>query len=481
MNAIPDPTPNDPPGAILALMDELPDLDWITDAGRVARLSQDFAWFSPVLDRQLKDKRADAVARPRTEDEIRALVGACARHRVPITIRGSGTGNYGQTTPLAGGVVLDMSGYNVLRWVRPGVARAQAGIRLGELEKQARATGQELRCLPSTYRSATLGGLFGGGFGGVGSINYGPLAAPGNVLGLRAMTIEAEPQVVELRGAEAMRMHHLWGTNGLVLELEIGLAPAHPWLETLVTFDDFAPALAFADALARAPGLVKREVAFLASPVPDHLAQLAEYLPTGCHAVLSLVAEPGEEALRALVEAHGGAIGYRRDAAEVHKSNRTLMEFTWNHTTLHALKVDKSLTYLQSSFVPGRQVEQITQMEGLLGGEVLMHAEFLRNLDGLLTCSALQLVRFTTEARLDEIMQMHRDRGVRINNPHVFIVEDGKAGGPLPPEVIETKRRFDPHGLLNPGKLRDWPVRPAAASAPALPSAAPAEVAGAVA
>ena len=481
MNAIPDPTPNDPPATILALMDELPDLDWITDAGRVARLSQDFAWFSPVLDRQLKDKRADAVARPRTEDEIRALVGACARHRVPITIRGSGTGNYGQTTPLAGGVVLDMSGYNALRWVRPGVARAQAGIRLGELEKQARATGQELRCLPSTYRSATLGGLFGGGFGGVGSINYGPLAAPGNVLGLRAMTIEAEPQVVELRGAEAMRMHHLWGTNGLVLELEIGLAPAHPWLETLVTFDDFAPALAFADALARAPGLVKREVAFLASPVPDHLAQLAEYLPTGCHAVLSLVAEPGEEALRALVEAHGGAIGYRRDAAEVHKSNRTLMEFTWNHTTLHALKADKSLTYLQSSFVPGRQVEQITQMEGLLGGEVLMHAEFLRNLDGLLTCSALQLVRFTTEARLDEIMQMHRDRGVRINNPHVFIVEDGKAGGPLPPEVIETKRRFDPHGLLNPGKLRDWPVRQAAASAPALPSAAPAEVAGAVA
>ena len=208
---------------------ELPELDWITDPSRIARLSQDFAWFSPVLDRQLKDKRADAVVRPRTEDEIRALVGACARLGVPITIRGSGTGNYGQTTPLAGGVVLDMTGYNALQWVRPGVARAQAGIRLGELEKQTRPSGQELRCIPSTYRSATLGGLFGGGFGGVGSINYGPLGAPGNVLGLRAMTIEPEPQIVELRGAEAMHMHHLWGTNGLVLELEVALAPAHPW------------------------------------------------------------------------------------------------------------------------------------------------------------------------------------------------------------------------------------------------------------
>ena len=93
--------------------------------------------------------------------------------------------------------------------------------------------------MPSTYRSATLGGLFGGGFGGVGSINYGPLARRGNVLGVRAMTIEAEPQIVELRGAEALRMHHLWGTNGLVLELEVALAPAHPWLESLVVFDDF--------------------------------------------------------------------------------------------------------------------------------------------------------------------------------------------------------------------------------------------------
>jgi FAD/FMN-containing dehydrogenase len=86
----------------------------------------------------------------------------------------------------------------------------------------------EMRCMPSTYRSATLGGLFGGGFGGIGSINYGPLGAPGNVLGIKAITIEEEPQMVELRGPEAMRMHHLWGTNGLVLELELALAPAHP-------------------------------------------------------------------------------------------------------------------------------------------------------------------------------------------------------------------------------------------------------------
>jgi hypothetical protein len=146
-------------------------------------------------------------------------------------------------------------------------------------------------------------------------------------------------------------------------------------------------------------------------------------------------------------------------AEEVRKSNRTLMEFTWNHTTLHALKVDKTLTYLQSSFVPGQHVAQITEMEQRFAGEVLMHVEFLRGLDGRITCSALQLVRFTTEERLEEIIGLHRAHGVRINNPHVFIVEDGKAGGALPPEIVEMKQRFDPRGLLNPGKLRDWPVK----------------------
>jgi len=449
---------NAPVSAIEQLHLELPELDWITDPGRIARLSQDFSWFSPVLKRQLEGKVADSVVRPRTEDEIRRLVSACARRKVPITIRGSGTGNYGQTTPLAGGVVLDMTGYGALLWLRPGVVRAQAGIRLGDIERKAREGGQELRCMPSTYRSATLGGLFGGGFGGVGSINYGPLGAPGNVLGLRAMTIEPEPQIVELRGAEAMRMHHLWGTNGLVLELEVGLAPAQPWLETLTTFSTFDAALGFADALAHAPGLAKREVAFFASPVPDHLGQLAEYLPRGCHAVLSLVAEAGEETLRDLAAAHGGTIGYRRSAEEVQKTNRTLVEFTWNHTTLHAMRIDKGLTYLQSSFTPGQQVAQIAAMEKLFAGEVLMHAEYLRNMDGLLTCSALQLVRFSTEERLREIIRLHRAHGVRINDPHTFIVEDGKAGGALPPEVVAMKQRFDPQGLLNPGKLRDWPV-----------------------
>ena len=297
--------------------------------------------------------------------------------------------------------------------------------------------------------------MFGGGFGGAGSINHGPLAAPGNVLAVRAMTVEPEPQVIELRGPEAMLLHHTYGTNGIVLELEVALTPTVAWTECIVTFTQFDAALEFADRFGAAPGLEKKEVCFLAAPIPDYFTGLAEHLPTGCHAVMLLVAPHSEDGMRDMAAKHGGNVSYRKTADEVDKSHKTLLEYTWNHTTLHALKVDKTLTYIQSGFTPATRIEQVKALEKALGGEVMMHLEFLRTKEGAFNCSGLQLIRYSTEERLNQIMQIYRDHGVQINNPHVYIVEDGKQNN-LDPAVVSTKQRFDPQGLLNPGKLRSW-------------------------
>jgi FAD/FMN-containing dehydrogenase len=449
-----------------ALAAELNGIEWITDA-RVERLSQDFYWFSPVLKRELQGLRAHAVARPKTEDEIRAVVAACAQQGVPITVRGSGTGNYGQCMPLHGGVILDLSAYNRLLWHRGGVARAQAGIRMMEMDKATQtasdnAVGWELRCVPSTFRSATLGGLYGGGFGGVGSINYGPLASTGNVLGVRAMSIEPVPQLLELRAPEALLLHHVYGTNGLVLELEVALAPAHAWLEAALCFDSFDAAIECGDALASAPGITKKSVTLLAAPIPDLLMQATPLMKgvftPGSHALLVLVAESNEAALRQVTAEFGGTVTTRKTAAEVRTSNRTLVEYTWNHTTLHAMKVDKGLTYIQSGFAAGRHVQQAKTLRALLGDEVLVHLEFIRTKEGAMTCSGLQLVRYQNDDRLNAVMQIHREHGVYIANPHVWRVEDGKQGQ-VNPDVVATKVRLDPAGLLNPGKLRGWEQR----------------------
>lgn len=454
---------------IAALRDELPDVGWISDEAQLARLSQDFSWFSPVLKRQLQDKRADLAVRPRSEDELRQVVAACARHRLPLTLRGSGTGNYGQIVPLHGGLLVDLSALNAFGWARDGVGRAQAGIRLGDFDRAARPLGWELRWLPSTFRAATLGGLYGGGFGGAGSITYGPIAAAGNVLGARVMSVEPEPQIVELRGAEALLVHHKWGTNGIVLELEIALAPALPWVESIAVFDALDRAMDFCMTLhAGTPGIVKKELALMCAPIPEYFTALADALPAGCHAALAIVAESSEAGFGDLVAAHGGRITYRKGMAEARAANRTLVEFCWNHTTLQALKVDKNLTYLQARFDPLRQKEQVLALHEQLSPEVMLHLEFIRLTDGRYTCSSLPIVRFSTEARLAELGGIFEANGVTINNAHTHVLEDGgklrdmdrsalsAAQRMAADAAVAMKQRFDPAGLLNPGKLRSW-------------------------
>ena len=48
-----------------------------------------------------------------------------------------------------------------------------------------------------------------------------------------------------------------------------------------------------------------------------------------------------------------------------------------------------------------------------------------------------------------------RDVGAVLFNPHVITVEDGGLGV-IDGDQVAAKQRFDPSGLLNPGKLRGW-------------------------
>ena len=444
--------------AVEQILLALPDLEWTLQAAKVKRLSRDFHWFSPVLKQQLENKQADAVVRPRNEEELSLLVKACVKHNLPLTLRGGATGNYGQLVPLQGGILVDMTAFNQVVELGEGTVRAQAGIRLAELETVTRSAGWELRCMPSTWRLATLGGLYGGGFGGIGSINYGPLGAPGNVLSVKVMTMEAEPRILTVPAPQALLLHHAYGSNGIVLEVELALAPVHQWIERLDVFDDFTDALDYANAFARSPGLVKRQLALFAAPIPSYFSHLNGNYQATQHAVISVIAAQSEGLCAGLLTKHRGQGAIRQTADEAREANSSLMEYCWNHTTLHALKVDSTLTYLQTAFNYSTYRQQIIAMADLFGDEVISHIEFLRDNDGNVTASGLQLVRYSTEERLNEIMQIFRDHDVKINNPHVFTIEEGKQGE-IKASVVSVKNSLDPAGLLNPGKLQGWEVR----------------------
>jgi FAD/FMN-containing dehydrogenase len=437
-------------------MAELAGVEVITDPNQVAKLSQDYYTYSPILQAQLADKRGDLVVCPKTEAEVIQVARVCVKHRVPVTLRGAGTGNYGQCVPLQGGVILDLSNLQQVKWVKPGMARVEAGAKLAAIDKQTRESGWEIRMAPSTYRKATIGGFIGGGSGGVGSVTYGLLADRGNILALRVVTMEDEPRVIELRGDDVYKVAHAWGTNGIITELEIPLAPAYPWAEAIVTFNDFMTAAHFGQALSDSDGIIKKMVCICAAPIPGYFAALRSYIPEGTHCALILVAECCLEPFGELVREYGGTVTYQKTAQEASKGI-TLVEYSWNHTTLHARSVDPTLTYLQTLFPADKSLKLVEQMYHHFGEEVMLHLEFLR-LHGTAIPAALQLVRYTTPERLNEIIKYHEDQGAFIANPHTYIIEDG-GRKVMDPEQMRFKEMVDPYGLLNPGKIRAWMER----------------------
>ena len=84
----------------------------------------------------------------------------------------------------------------------------------------------------------------------------------------------------------------------------------------------------------------------------------------------------------------------------------------------------------------------------------MQHLEFVK-LHGEMHPASLQLVRFTTEERLNEIIRYHEERGAVIFNPHTYILEDGGMKM-INLEQLQFKQKVDPYGLLNPGKMKAW-------------------------
>ncbi|MCS5693291.1 FAD-binding oxidoreductase [Cyanobium sp. FGCU-6] len=434
-----------------------PGIELLAAPADLARLSRDFHDYSPVLQQQLEGRRAQLAVRVHTVEEVMAVAGACACHRVPLTPRGAGTGNYGQCVPLAGGVVLDLTGLNRLRSIDPlsGVVEAEAGALLGDLETELRPAGRALRLLPSTWRTASLGGFIAGGSGGIGSLRWGFLRDPGNLLGLEIVTLEMSPRLLRFDAQGSAPLNHAYGTNGILTAVRLATAEAVIWQQLVVDFADAGAALAAASALP-ATALLLQSLTLLEAPIAATLPS-----PHGCpapepgdHRLLLLAAPDSLEVLPPWLEAHGGRL--RWQAPEGEGRSMPLRELGWNHTTLHWRARHPDWTYLQM-LLPRPEAPLIAAVRERWGDAVLWHLEAVRQ-DGAARLAGLPLLRWRGAAALAELMDQCRSLGAVIFNPHVLTVEDGGLGV-IDADQVAAKAAHDPAGLLNPGKLRGWDER----------------------
>jgi FAD/FMN-containing dehydrogenase/Fe-S oxidoreductase len=123
---------------------------------------------------------------PRTAADVEAAIAIAREHGVPVTARGGGTSQCGQT--VNSGLIVDVS-----RYLREIVAldtarrrvRVQPGLVLDALNRELKRHGLFFPVDPSTASRATIGGMTANNSSGARSIRYGIMAD--NVAGIDAV------------------------------------------------------------------------------------------------------------------------------------------------------------------------------------------------------------------------------------------------------------------------------------------------------
>ena len=182
-----------------------------------------------------------AVVAPTDAEDAQRLVRWARRHRIPLVARGGGSSLDGESAARDGSVVADFSGWSRLLEVNTEElwARVEPGLVNRDLQGRLRPHGLFFPPNPGSWTVATIGGNVGTNASGPRSFRYGPTRAwlreveavlgTGERVrfGTRVAKRSAGPELVELfAGSE--------GTLGLATELTVRLAPLPARREGLV-------------------------------------------------------------------------------------------------------------------------------------------------------------------------------------------------------------------------------------------------------
>lgn len=211
--------------AIQELTDSLPDGTVIVDADVAAAYSRDrtdvLAAGAPLA----------VVSARSTDDVARAMAWAHA-HDVPVVTRGAGTGLSGGATATPGCLVLSLAKMNRILSIEPDdfVARVEAGVINGDLDRAAKPHGLMYAPDPSSMDISTIGGNIATNAGGLRCVKYGVTRNS-----VRSLTVVlADGRVLRtghdtVKGVSGLDLAGLFcgseGTLGVITEATVALVP----------------------------------------------------------------------------------------------------------------------------------------------------------------------------------------------------------------------------------------------------------------
>jgi glycolate oxidase len=214
---------------------------------------------------------AELVVLPGDTREISALAGLCNAERVPLVVRGGGTGYTGGSVPTHGGLVLSLERLNrILDIDRINLlARVQPNVITGDLQDAVEEVGLFYPPDPASLRQSALGGNVAECAGGPRAFKYGTTRR--YVLALEAVLPTGE---IIRTGSKAVKnvvgydltqlLVGSEGTLAIITEITLRLIPRPPARATLLA--EFAT---IADGLDAVTELIARRVVPAALEIVD--------------------------------------------------------------------------------------------------------------------------------------------------------------------------------------------------------------------
>jgi len=117
----------------------------------------------------------DVVIKPRTPEEVSAILKLCNRYKIPVTPRGAGTGLSGAALPHLGGVLLSMERFNSILEIdeRNLQVTTEPGVITEVLQETVKEKGLFYPPDPMSKGSCMIGGNVSQNSGGPKAVKYG--------------------------------------------------------------------------------------------------------------------------------------------------------------------------------------------------------------------------------------------------------------------------------------------------------------------
>jgi glycolate oxidase len=422
----------------------------------------------------------DAVLKPRTAEEIGAVLRICNAQRIPVTPRGAGTGLSGGALPQLGGVVISTERMNTIIDIdeRNGQVTTEPGVITEVLQDTVRARGLFYPPDPASRGSCFIGGNIAENSGGPKAVKYG--VVKDYVLNLELVLPSGDiiwTGANVLKNSTGYNLTQLVvgseGTLGIVTKIVLRLIPMPRYdLLMLVPFSSLERAGEAVAAIFRA-GFTPSALELIEE---DALRITADYLDTALHvpedieAHLLIEVDGNDQAmLMKDMEAIAGLLGEYGAADDVLLAEDAAQKAElWKvrRRVAEAVKL-RGYTIEEDTVVPRAELPALIRGVKALGKEYGFHAVCYGHAgDGNLH------IRIRKEGSLNSqedpaiveslralFRLVHRLGGTISGEHGIGLVQKGYLDivfGEVQMQLMRgIKAVFDPNGIMNAGKIFD--------------------------